>query len=148
MSTIIPQSKIISLRQSFAESRIQELKSSVNKLHALNDIPKLCIYLTGSFARLEASQHSDVDLFFIHPGSSKSGPISRINKILLDSELIKLSRELNFPEFSNDGEYLLIHYIEDIKDKLGSPQDDSSNYFTARLLLLLESRSIYNDVYS
>ena len=36
---------------------------------------ELCIYVTGSFGRLEASQYSDLDLFFIHPGNPGT-PIS------------------------------------------------------------------------
>ena len=55
---------------------------------------------------------------------------------------------MKLPEFSGYGEYLEIHYIEDMLRHLGSPQDDYENLFTARILLLLESQIIYNnDVY-
>ncbi|KAA6321586.1 hypothetical protein EZS27_028777 [termite gut metagenome] len=52
---------------------------------------------------------------------------------------------MELPEFSKDGGYLTVHKISDIKNELGSPQDDYNNYFTARMLLLLESKPIYNE---
>ena len=51
---------------------------------------------------------------------------------------------MGFGDFSNDGQYLEIHYIDDILDNLGSPSDDYQNFFTARLLLLLESYPLFN----
>ena len=102
----------------------------------------LCIYVTGSYARHEASEYSDLDLFFVHESGR---PISNIKKTLVDAEIIKLAQSLNFPEFSGDGRYLEIHSLEDILSMLGSPEDDYKNYFTARMLLLLESRYIYNE---
>ena len=68
-----------------------------------------------------------------------------IKKTLLDADLIRAAQELRFPDFSNDGEYLEVHYIDDILNNLGGPRDDFQNHFTARLLLLLESRPLYNE---
>lgn len=42
-------------------------------------------------------------------------------------------------------DYLTRHNIGNIKNELGSPNDDYYNYFSARMLLLLESKPIYND---
>jgi hypothetical protein len=56
---------------------------------------------------------------------------------------------MKFPEFSDDGEYVKSYDIKrDLLDKLGSRRDDYENVFTARMLLLLESRPIVGeDVY-
>ena len=71
--------------------------------------------------------------------------MSRINRTLMDASLITKCRNMCFPEFSGDGEYLKIHDLQNITSNLGGPRDDFENHFTARLLLLLESLSIYND---
>ena len=136
---------LLTSRQERSLSRLEQLRSQISCLDSLAALPNLCIYVTGSFGRLEASQYSDLDLFFIDSGHSAAQPVSRIAKTLLDADLIRTVRRLGFPEFSNDAEYLSIHYLQDIKNSLGGREDDFKNYFTARLLLLLESRVLYND---
>ena len=100
------------------------------------------VALTGD---LRHRRNSDLDVFFIHKGSGESTRLSRIRKITLDYEMIRICREMSFPDFSGDGEYLEIHYIDDMLNALGSPADDFRNYFTARMLLLLESKPLFND---
>ena len=134
---------VIDERRRFSERRLEAIRSEIDKLPVIHDLTELCIYVTGSFGRLEASEHSDLDVFFVHGGSSCS-PVPRIKKTLLDADLIRAVQKLEFPQFSNDGEYLVVHYIEDIIDNLGGPKDDFQNHFTARLLLLLESKSLFN----
>ena len=52
---------------------------------------------------------------------------------------------MNLPEFSVDGVYLEVHNIKEIYSKLGSREDDYRNFFSARMLLLLESKAIHNE---
>jgi hypothetical protein len=59
--------------------------------------------------------------------------------------LIHSTRELGLPEFDGDGEYLRCYTIEDLVKSLGRPEDDALNTFTARLLLLLESKPVLGD---
>ncbi len=120
-------------------SRLQELTARLDFISEYPCVDDLCIYITGSYGRLEASKNSDLDLFFIHEGEKEKN-LPKIQKILIDAEIIKIAKELKYPEFSNDGQYLEIHSLKDIKEKMGCPDDDFKNYFTARLLLLLESR--------
>ena len=54
---------------------------------------------------------------------------------------------MNLPEFSGDGKFLEIHFAEDMINLLGSREDDFRNFFSARMLLLLESKPIHNDRY-
>lgn len=63
----------------------------------------------------------------------------RVATALITADLIRIARDLKFPEFSNDGQYLVLHTLQQMKDHLGSPHDDAQNLFTARMLLLLES---------
>jgi hypothetical protein len=113
------------------------------------------VYAIGSFGRVEASQHSDLDLFII--GKTKKNEkdeeqrlLTKLEEIRLKAELIGVTSKLNIPEFSGDGKYLSHYTISELLETLGKPEDDVTNTFTARLLLLLESRpligtEIYND---
>lgn len=142
---MVRDSELILERRKYSLMRLAEVRQRVGGIDPLEKLPNLCIYVTGSYGRLEASEYSDLDLFFIHRGTRKKDQVPRIEKTLLDARLIDLARDLHFPEFSRDGEYLTVHYIDDIREALGSPADDFENFFTARLLLLLESRALYNE---
>ncbi len=112
---------------------------------------KACVYATGSFGRGEASQHSDLDLFIVGQTKDSKRLLGRLDEIRLKADLIELTRSLKIPDFSGDGEYLTYYTVQQIVDTLGMPEDDASNTFTARLLLVLESqplleRSVYQDV--
>jgi hypothetical protein len=50
---------------------------------------------------------------------------------------------MNFPKFSNDCEYLVLLNTQDILENLGGRIDDQGNYFTARMLFLLEGRCLF-----
>lgn len=137
---------VLKARSEYSKERIGQLKDKVREISELVLAPKLCIYVTGSYGRFEASQHSDLDLFFIYKGSEEEAGIPRVNKTLIDASLIKLCQKLGFREFTGGGRYLDIHYLGDIQRVLGSPADDYKNLFTARLLLLLESVPVHNEV--
>jgi len=58
---------------------------------------------------------------------------------------------LSIAEFDGDGRYLVHYSVDEFTGTLGTPEDDSTNTFTGRLLLLLESSSllgeaIYNEI--
>jgi hypothetical protein len=108
----------------------------------------LAIYVTGSFGRLEARfpRGSDLDLFFLYGPEDRShkARLSQLTWFELAGELIRIARELDFEEFSRDGAFLQAHNVWHIGRQLGSQHEDAENGFTARLLLLLESRYILN----
>jgi hypothetical protein len=116
---------------------------------------RACVYATGSFGRREASEHSDIDLFIVslcdeldedRIGRSR---LSKLDEILLKADLIRASRKLSFPEFSQDGRFLQLHTSRKLIRSTGDQYDDAENSFTARLLLLLESRPLTgNSVHS
>lgn len=103
---------------------------------------KAAVYVTGSYGRGEASSHSDLDLFIVGrsdaAGSGRMFP--RLDEICLKADLIRSAQRECFPPFSGDGEYLEHYTVGHLVQSLGTPEDDATNTFTARLLLLLESK--------
>ena len=132
----------LSKRKNFSSAQLHELKKCLTQIPELEKEIGLCIYTTGSYGRLEAGKFSDIDLFFL---TDKKNNISRISKTIIDASIIGTCREMKFPEFSGDGEYLQVHIVDNILEQLGSRSDDYLNYFTARMLLLLESKPLYNE---
>jgi len=133
----------ITTKAQYSIKRLEEFNKLIEKSIELKSQDSFCIYATGSYGRLEASKHSDLDLFFL--SNQENGKFSKIAKALIDSDIIKASRKMKLPEFSGDGAYLEIHNLKDIYSELGSRKDDYNNFFTARMLLLLESRAVYNN---
>ena len=115
------------------------------KLQAAEKIAagKACVYATGSFGRGEANKNSDLDLFIVGLESKSSAingsMLNRLDEICIKADLIEVTRALGIPDFDGDGRYLMHYPVQEFTGKLGTPDDDVTNTFTARLLLLLES---------
>ena len=132
-------------RAFYSELRLAQLRSELASLPELQNTPKLTIFGAGSFARLEASQYSDIDLFFLSDAAIGEDTKERTNSYRVFGKILQVANDLGFPDFSNDGEYLEILRASDILVNLGNRTDDHKNYFTARMLMLLESRCLYGD---
>lgn len=130
-------------KQSNSDQKIRELSLRIRRSEEVRPFKNLAVYATGSYARGEASVHSDIDLFFINRRPLETIPDCNINSVRLFSRMIEIAREMNFPKFSNDGAYLKILDSPQILKHLGGPNDDYMNHFTARLLLILESKPVY-----
>ena len=61
------------------------------------------------------------------------------------AKTVNICDELGFPKFSNDGEFLTILQKPMILKHLGDRSDDYENHFTARLLMILESRCVFGE---
>lgn len=136
-------SGLLQKRREFSKRRLEEFKG------ALSDAESRignngCIYVTGSFARGEASEHSDLDLFILSEKHGDRRFISNIDEILIKANLIEQAKQLKFPPFSGDGKFLVIHSSDDLTNNIGQPEDDYVNTFTARMLLLLESKVLFD----
>lgn len=136
-------------RRKESARRLDELKSVLGEAAKLAQ-GRACVYLTGSFARGEASHYSDLDLFIV--GNEAKGAdgeyirlLSRLDEICIKADLIEATRKHGIPEFSAGGQYLIHYTVRELTETLGKPQDDAANTFTARLLLLLESRPLLGD---
>ncbi len=140
-----PNDTILESRRQYSDARLVELRSKINNISDLHRFPKLTIYCAGSYARLEASQYSDIDLFFLYSAPRDEMEEPRTSQIRLFSKIIGVVEEMGFPKLSNDGEYLEILHTHHLIENLGSRDDDYRNLFTARMLLLLESQCLYNE---
>ena len=134
-------------RKKFSQDKLKKIKTKIKRLEIIKKFPNLCIFVCGSFGRKEASEKSDLDLFFVNydigKGSEKIP--NQLDDILLRAELIKVIRKLKIPDFSNEGEFLQFHSLREILENLGGPKDDFENYFTTRMLLILESAPVYGE---
>src|SRR5262249_3389819 len=135
-------------RRSQTSKRIVELRE---KLKGAEKIVagRACVYATGSFGRGEASLHSDVDLFIVGKKSGQqdrhgfeTSMLTKLDDICVRADLIEVTRKLKIPEFSGDGRYLTHFSVDEFTKTLGTREDDVTNTFTARLLLLLESQPL------
>lgn len=133
---------IAKVRSEYSVGRLSELKGRLNGFEELKRFSGLAIFGAGSYARQEASEHSDIDMFFLSDAQSDSSEL-RANSLRVFGKVLQAAEEMSFPKFSNDCEYLVVLSAEDILSNLGSRTDDHENYFTARMLLLLESHCLY-----
>ena len=86
---------------------------------------------------MEIGSRSDLDIFVTADTSDQLQ--SHLFQIELFAELMRINKELDFPSFSNDGEYLKVYFVEHLKSHTGARLDDANNLFTTRMLLILES---------
>lgn len=133
-------------RAAYSIAKLKQLNSSLANAPAVDAFPEIAIFCAGSYARHEASEHSDIDPFFITTQDRNYfNEEYRVPKIRMMSEIISIGDRLNFPKFSNDGQFLRVLHLPDILAHLGGDEDDYRNYFTSRLLLILESRPLYGE---
>jgi hypothetical protein len=139
MASIVDEKKLNS------KVRIEQLRSELSKIEELRRFAKLAVFVAGSYARNEASVHSDIDLFFVFNGDlDEDVPSPRINSMRAFAKIIEVADNMGFPAFSNDGEFLKILESPKMARELGGRDDDHLNYFTARMLMLLESSPVFN----
>ena len=110
----------------------KEFKDSINNKN-------ISIVTTGSFARGEANELSDLDIFIIVKNNT--------NELLFDEkEKISQIVSKHIPKNVGDSGTFGIDAIETIENlliNLGGNKDDNAK-FTRRMLFLLESKSLYN----
>jgi len=126
-------------RKTYSEARLAELANGLVGVRELLAAGGLCIYATGSYGRLEAWSASDIDLFFLYEDYDSA---SYLDFIRIAAHVIEKTQEMDFPPFSGDGKYLEALDVARMEQILGSRNDDHTNAFTARMLLLLESQPI------
>ena len=144
-------------RRSLSTQRINELRDHLKDAAAIAG-SKACVYAIGSLGRLETSSYSDLDLFIVgrangrkEADGTEGSQLNRLDEICIKADLIEATRKLKLPEFSGEGRYLAHYSIDGLIKTLGKPEDDVTNTFTARLLLLLEShpligQEVYDDI--
>lgn len=141
-------SDIFTKRREYTTKRLEQFREKL-KQHLGNDLDRIVgdkttVYVTGSGGRGEMSDASDLDLFLV----TKSGAPPKLDAVLLQSAIIRATSECGIEAPSADGVFLEMHSADDFERMLGSVEDDAKNKFTARMLLMLESRPVLgSDVY-
>jgi len=90
---------------------------------------------------------SDLDLFFITMEEDKSGNgefFSNLDKYLFFAKLYEINKNLKYKDPSKKGGYWTFISKNNLLE-IGSRQEDYNNSFTARMLLILESKPVYNE---
>jgi len=129
-------------RMNASEVERREITKKFNEWESLFGQKPITVYCAGSLGRGEIGSLSDLDLFILSDEEEKSR--SKLRQLELLAAIIKINRDLEYNDFSNDGEYLKVYYKDHMLKSVGRPQDDSENLFTARMLLLLESKPVLN----
>jgi len=136
---------IFTERATFSRVRLGELRRRLATNPHVTALPDLSIFASGSYGRLEASEHSDIDLFFIYKHDRPQIDDRKTRELRLFGTLIEMAVQMDFPAFSNDSQYLTTVECSGLLAALGSPEDDYKNYFTLRMLMILESRPVFQD---
>lgn len=132
-------------RREYSVRRMGELKQALSGAGEIAGA-KACVFASGSFGRLEASEHSDLDPCIVAlSAGEKESTLSLLQEIRLKSEIILAVERLGLEEIDGDGKYIGQFTDRSLVDEIGSPIDDSNNTFTTRLLMLLEARSLINE---
>ena len=129
-----------------SQNKLDQLRKELNLAYPKGDLNnRICIYACGSMGRLEMTEKSDLDLFFVtETTDSQDAPIVNLDKYLFFSKLYEINKRLRYENPSNGGIYWVFTPKENLLD-IGSRQEDYNNSLTARMLLLLESKPLYND---
>lgn len=134
-------------RLEFSRSLLERVRAKTAEV-LQTDWDHVAVFAAGSLGRFETGRTSDLDIFFLANQKKLDDQvrrISRLEEIQLFAKLIDINSQLALPAFSGDGRYLKVHDLQRIISSTGDANDDSENLFTTRLLLLLESKSIWND---
>ena len=132
----------LSARKDLANKNLAKIRSAFLQSEIFRK-KQISVFAAGSFGRKDIGSNSDLDLFVVTEQADKDR--SRLDDLEVLAELIEINRDLKYPPISNDGEFLKVYSIEEMKRTLGDRKDDSDNLFTARMLMLLESTPICNE---
>jgi predicted nucleotidyltransferase len=130
----------LATRKEEAQARltvVQEAFGEVADLYANYDA---FIYCAGSLGRGDTGVQSDLDLFLVTTRPKRQ--TERLTEVRLLSSAIEVNERLENVPFSNDGQFLKVYSFKEMLKVVGAPHDDTENLFTARILLLLESKCI------
>ena len=137
--TLLSHEKL-TLRKESTLRKLTDIRAKFSEEDFLKCHKNVCIFSAGSLGRLDSGKHSDLDVFVTADGDE----VSKLEEIQLFSVILKINDALDYPPLSNDGQYLRTFHIAQNKPHIGSPTDDKENWFTTRMLLLLESNYLAN----
>ncbi|WP_101758655.1 nucleotidyltransferase domain-containing protein [Oceanicoccus sp. KOV_DT_Chl] len=132
----------IKKRISFSNKKLEIIRSEIEQaVENSSYSDNFSIISTGSYARKEASDESDIDLFIVHDNS--------ISQTDLDSEKENIQKiiEKHIPnDTGSTGTFgsEACQSIEELLSNIGGENDDN-HHLTRRMLFLLEGSYIFNE---
>ncbi len=126
----------------YSEDKITGLRNVLSKSLGNDEIKEnLCIIVTGSFARREASSESDIDFFIVSRKEFSESAKESIKKVVREqiSDVVK-----KMP--SEGGPFNELVNENDLTSNLAGPSDSNFS-LTRRMLLLLESEWLFNETF-
>jgi predicted nucleotidyltransferase len=136
-------SEIAKERQKYSAKKIEEVRDNLQQVSGLSTFSDVTVYVVGSYARMEASEYSDIDLFFLDTDESHSE--IHQNAEYLAKKVKEIVSSLGFPEADTISPYKTVLKLDHMTSNLGGDKDDSENHFTSRMLLLLESACLHDE---
>jgi predicted nucleotidyltransferase len=85
-------SEILEARRKDNQKRLERLRQDLLSAEEMAG-DSACVYLTGSFARGEASGHRDLDLFIVGRGARGQRKLPRLDEICIKADLIETTRK-------------------------------------------------------
>jgi hypothetical protein len=137
-SSSVSAHEALTRRRNETIRRVAQARDLISSKEYFRD-PGVTVFAAGSMGRADMGVRSDLDLFLL---ATKAFNDAEKNQLIECLDDVNLS--LGYPQFMNR-RYVKVYDLGDLLRKTGSPQDDSENYFTARMLLLLEAQPLVND---
>ena len=125
-----------------SQEKLKLLKDSITETYNNEKYNKIIVYVCGSLARNEMVESSDLDLFFIDINEKPQS--SNLEKYTFFSKMYEINKSNHFQDPSKQGYYWDFIPQNNLLD-IGSREEDFNNSFTARMLLILESKPLLNE---
>ncbi|MDB5792540.1 MAG: polymerase beta domain protein region [Massilia sp.] len=138
---ILEQHQPLQHRRKESQKKLDSARAVFRKERVFQENEDICVFAAGSLGRLESGSRSDLDVFV----TATENGAGRLREIEVFSSILNVNTQQGFPELSNDGQFLKIFGVKQNEEKIGSPNDDNENWFTTRMLLLLESNYLCNE---
>lgn len=124
-------------REAFSRRKVVELREQLAKA----GLPPGCaVVVNGSFARLDASEHSDVDFFVVH---DKTHDASALQEHAKEAVLAAIAGAKLQPP-NPTGAFGEVEAIDDMMKNVGGTNDPNEK-LTRRMLLMLEGDWLTNE---
>ncbi|WP_201555287.1 nucleotidyltransferase domain-containing protein [Psychrobacter immobilis] len=130
----------------FSNTNIEKLREDITEaldkeLEDDEDLKKLCIVTTGSFARREASEASDLDYFIIIPDHlDKEYVLNRVGKLISEAVQKTVTKDTG-----STGTFGVDSIMQEKDLLLLNHNDEQNKDLTRRMLLILEGDYLYNN---
>ncbi|MCK4796852.1 MAG: nucleotidyltransferase domain-containing protein [Spirochaetes bacterium] len=124
----------------YSTNKIKKLKKEISDLFPLEFAENICIFLVGSYGRLEASKNSDLDCIFIYKNSQ-----TKIDKSEICKSVFQIAEKNGIKKIPGDtGTFKEFIQLETLLKNIGGFKDTNKD-LTRRILILTESYPLYND---